>query len=220
MYPVPTNEVERLEELRLFQVLDTAAETAFDDLTRLAASICEVPISVVSLVDEHRQWFKSQKGLTVSETPREHAFCAHTILNDGIMVVENADQDPRFCSNPLVTGEPHIRFYAGAPLEVRPGVVLGALCVIDRVPRKLDDRQLESLRVLRDAIVTQLELRRALADLSTLNRLVPICAWCRSVKIHEKGEERWQPLQEYFSGLSGVTHGICPRCSHSMGDGA
>ena len=147
-YPIPENEAERLNTLRGYGILDTHPEDCFDDLTRLAATICDTPISLISLVDEDRQWFKSNIGMEVCQTPREDAFCAHAITSQELFVVPDASHDPRFAANPLVLGEPHIRFYAGAPLAAPNGHNLGALCVIDRVPRQLNCEQLESLRIL------------------------------------------------------------------------
>ena len=162
--PLPPNEAQRLETLRGYDVLDTLPEQAFDDLTLLAAQICQVPIAVVSLVDENRQWFKSIIGLDAKETPRDVAFCAHSILNpEELLEVRDAQLDPRFADNPLVTADPYIRFYAGAPLVAADGVALGTLCVIDCVPRELSTEQKTALRALSRTVIAQLELRRTLA---------------------------------------------------------
>jgi GAF domain-containing protein len=177
---LPPEESERLRTLRLYRVLDTAAQKAYDELTHLAAKLCDTPIGLVSLVDERRQWFKSRVGLEAQETPREMAFCAHAILQDGPLIVEDALADPRFADNPLVTSDPNIRFYAGAPLRMPSGHALGTLCVIDRQPRGLTDQQLEALLALAHAVEAQLELQRALQDLASLQRVVPMCAWCRT----------------------------------------
>jgi len=152
--------------LRALAVLDTAPEPLFDTLSRLAAAICGTPIALLSLVDASRQWFKANVGLPgVSETPRELAFCAHAILDGEVLEVGDACADPRFAGNPLVTGEPGIRFYAGAPIELPGGVRLGTLCVIDRQPRRLDPAQREQLRELAAAAAQALELReQALAS--------------------------------------------------------
>ena len=211
--PLPENEANRLRNLKLYQILDTASEKAFDDLTRLAASICDTPIALISLVDEKRQWFKARVGLEALQTPRDLAFCAHAILQEDVFVVEDARADPRFAENPLVTSDPSIRFYAGAPLTVADGISLGTLCVIDRKPRLLTDQQLETLTILRGAVVAQLELRRSLEDLRSIERLLPICAWCRDI-LHANGT--WTPLYEYVSNAVPLTHGICPECSAEL----
>jgi PAS domain S-box-containing protein len=157
--PTPANEIERLTALRIYEVLDTPPEAEFDDLTRLASYLCETPIALVTLVDASRQWFKSRLGLEVSETPRELAFCAHAILGDELFEVQNALEDQRFADNPLVTGSPDIRFYAGVPLRTVDGFNLGTVCVIDRVPRKLDEKQRDALRTISHQVVHLLELR-------------------------------------------------------------
>ena len=158
----PQNESQRLGALRGYEILDTEAERKFDDLTLLAKHICETPIALLSFVDSDRQWFKSRIGLTIPQTPRAVSFCDYAILEEDVMVVRDAAADERFADNPLVTGEPGIRFYAGAPLITATGHALGALCVIDHEPRELTDEQLEALRALARQVVAQLELRRRL----------------------------------------------------------
>lgn len=151
----------RQSELDDFRIVDTLEEQAFDDLTRMAASVCGVPIALISLLDRDRQWFKSRVGLQATETPREFAFCEHAIhAAEPVMMVRDATQDERFAANPLVTGDPSIRFYAGAPLVSSGGQRLGTICVIDRVPRELDARQLETLQFLADQVMRKLEERR------------------------------------------------------------
>lgn len=165
--PLPPNEEQRLAALRQYQILDTAPENSFDELVRLAAHICGTPIALVSLVDEHRQWFKAKFGVDVQETPRDVAFCAHAILSPKEpLVVPDATQDPRFADNPFVTQEPHIRFYAGVPLVTPEGQALGTLCVVDFQPRQLSPEQLDQLKALAHQVVAQLELRRTLRELA------------------------------------------------------
>lgn len=163
--PFPENEAVRLQALRNFSVLDTPPEPVFDDITSIAAQICGSPIALVSLIDAERQWFKSHRGLDAVETPRDFAFCAHAILRpQDVMVVPDAHQDDRFADNPLVTGEPHIRFYAGAPLVTPTGEALGTLCVVDREPGDLDSGKIDSLRALSRLVMVHLELRQTEID--------------------------------------------------------
>ncbi|MCW5960870.1 MAG: GAF domain-containing protein [Pyrinomonadaceae bacterium] len=211
--PIPGNEAERLRLLQIYKVLDTASEKTLDDLTELAAAICETPIGLISLVDEHRQWFKSRYGLDAAETPRDHAFCAYAILDDQTLVVEDATKDRRFAQNPLVLQAPSIKFYAGAPLIVSDGIALGTLCVIDHKPRKLSEMQMKALETLSRAVVTQLDLRRSQVELLSVERLVPMCAWCRNVRSQD-GE--WKSPEKYFENTVPITHGACPDCAENF----
>ena len=167
--PLPENESRRLESLGHYQILDTLPEPDFDDLTRLASQLCEVPIALISLIDAQRQWFKSRVGLDATETHRDLAFCAHAILEKNeTLVVPDATQDERFSDNPLVTADPSIRFYLGVPLVDSGGYPLGTLCVIDRVPRRLTPQQVYAVKVLGRQVISQIELRakmRYMADL-------------------------------------------------------
>ena len=168
--PLPPDEAGRLRALERYGVLDTPAEPGFDDIVRLAAYICQAPIALISLIDRDRQWFKARVGLEEAQTPREQAFCAHAILKPGeVMVVKDATADRRFRANPLVTGKPDIRFYAGSPLVTPGGQALGTLCVIDRTARELRPDQLDALAALSRQVVTLLELRRATAELQALS---------------------------------------------------
>ena len=168
--PPSENEEARLEALRRYAILDTFPEQDFDDLARLAALICGTPIALVSLVDRERQWFKAKIGLDEKQTSRDVSFCAHAILKPDVMIVPDTLEDARFRKNALVTGEPHIRFYAGAPLITENGHALGSLCVIDQTPRTLTYAQKDALRSLSRLVVAQMELRRSVSDLSSAIR--------------------------------------------------
>jgi anti-sigma regulatory factor (Ser/Thr protein kinase) len=161
------DEAARLAALRKYRILDTEPERAFDDLTFLASQICGTPIALITLVDDHRQWFKSKIGVSIRETDRSIAFCAHAIQQRGIFFVHDALDDDRFRLNPMVQNEPHIRFYAGAPLITAEGHALGTLCVVDKVPRTLTAEQARALDALRRQAEAQLELRRNLDELET-----------------------------------------------------
>lgn len=157
---VDRNEAQRLAALASYDILDTDPEAEFDAITRLASQLCGTPIALISLIDETRQWFKSQVGLSVRQTPRSQSFCAHAIRQQDPLIVPDARRDTRFEDNPLVVGEPHIRFYAGIPLEVEDGHRLGSLCVIDRQPRDIDADHLRSLEDLARIAVRLIEQRR------------------------------------------------------------
>lgn len=167
-FPIPPNESSRICMFDHYQILDTEPEVAFDDLTTLASALCNAPVALISLINAQRQWFKSRVGLDVTETPREVAFCSYTILRPDILIVPDALDDPKFATNPLVTNEPHIRFYAGVPLITPEGYPLGTLCVIDFVPRELSSSQIESLKALGRQVMAQLELRRKLIETEKL----------------------------------------------------
>ena len=216
--PQPSNEAERLAALKEYHILDTGTDQSYDDITTLAAHICEVPIAMISLVDEARQWFKSRLGVEQQQTPREAAFCAHAILKNGNFIVRDATRDRRFADNALVTGEPHIRFYAGIPLINPEGLALGTLCVVDRQPRRLSTAQLKALQALSRQVMALLELRRvsthladALDHVKTLQGLLPICAWCKRIR---DDQGYWDQVEAYFHKSMGAdfTHGICPQC--------
>ena len=161
------SEVKRLLSLKRLEVLDTQPEALFDNLVQIAASLCEVPISLITLVDKDRQWFKANLGLDgVSQTPREVSFCSHAIQQDEIFEIPNAKLDPRFSDNPLVNGNPEIRFYAGCPLRLSDGTNAGTLCLIDKQPKYLNAHQRETLVHLSKIAVTLLETRNLLRDLS------------------------------------------------------
>jgi GAF domain-containing protein len=220
--PIPANETERLAALREYHILDTAAEPAYDDMTALAAYICGVPIAMISLVDETRQWFKSYLGLSQRETPRDVAFCAHAILQTEPLVVPDALKDPRFADSSLVRRAPRIRFYAGFPLTTPEGFNLGTLCAIDRKPRRLSPEQSEAMQALARRVISLLELRRvsgrlaeALENVKTLRGLLPICAWCKRIR---NDEGYWDQVEAYVRQHSDAdfTHGICPECMEKV----
>jgi two-component system, cell cycle sensor histidine kinase and response regulator CckA len=170
MAPTIKKEAQRLKVLWQYDVLDTVPEEVFDDLTELAARICEAPVALISLIDEDRQWFKAKVGVTLSETSRDISFCAHAIKQTDLFIIPDATQDARFAKNPLVISDPKIRFYAGAPLITPDGHALGTLCVIDKVPRQLRPEQQQALRVLSRHVMTQLELRRHAKELAEVHQ--------------------------------------------------
>jgi two-component system, sensor histidine kinase and response regulator len=167
--PLPENEAERLAALRSFAILDTPPEPEYDELSALAATICQTPIALISLVDENRQWFKSGIGWAPGEMVRNVAFCAHAILHPDLLLVPDALADERFVTNPLVTSLPHIRFYAGVPLVTAEGHALGTICVLDHKPRELTAEQIRSLRALSHQVVAQLRLRKQLVEQAQIN---------------------------------------------------
>ncbi len=157
-----TDEGEKLRQdaLDRLHVVETPEERAYDDITRLAADMCGTPMALISLSDHERQWFKSRVGIQVQELPRENSFCSHALLAPHeVMVIEDTAKDERFATHPLVTGDPNIRFYAGAPLLTQSGHSMGAICVIDTVPRQLDAKQLETLQFMAQQVMVMLESR-------------------------------------------------------------
>ncbi len=169
-FPLPTDEAERLAHLRASGLLETVFDQSFEDLVQLACEVCEAPIGLITLLEEHRQLFKIHRGLALTQTARADAFCAHTLVErEDSLVVGDARTDPRFCANVLVTGELQIRFYAGVNLRGTGRHVLGSLCVLDRVPRTLTEAQLAALRTLGRAVERQLELHRLTSELKAAN---------------------------------------------------
>ena len=168
--PLPPDEGERLEALRRYGAFGLLHSAVFNDIVGLAAFICQTPISLITLVDSHRQWFLSRTGIEACETSREASFCAHALIGPDMLIVEDAREDARFSRNVLVTGEPFVRFYAGAPLLTPDGYALGTLCVVDRVPRTLSREQKDALRSLSRLVMTQLEAGRLKRDLITLKQ--------------------------------------------------
>ncbi|TVQ09821.1 MAG: GAF domain-containing protein [Leptolyngbya sp. DLM2.Bin27] len=213
-----TQEAERLEALREYNILDTPSEQIYDDITALAAFICDVPIALISLIDADRQWFKSKVGLSLPETPRNISFCEHAILNQSMMIVRDALSDERFAHNPLVTSDPGIRFYAGVPLTTPSGYQLGTLCVIDYQPRDLAEKQQKTLAALARQVVMQMELQRVSAQLAKaldkidlMAGLVPICSYCKGIR---SDQGYWSTVEKFIEQHSAVefTHGVCDGC--------
>lgn len=164
---IPNNEIERLNDLRSYEILDTLPENEYDEITFLASQICGTPISLISLIDENRQWFKSRHGVALEETPRDQSFCGYALKDqDKIMIVRDSRNDERFHDNPLVLGDPNIVFYAGIPLVTPKGNSLGTLCVIDNVPRELDQAQITALKALGNQLEKLLEYRISLYKLN------------------------------------------------------
>lgn len=168
---IPDNEIDRVQALRGYSILDTLPEQDFEDITKIASEVCQTPISLITLIDSDRQWFKSNHGLNVRETPRDYAFCAHAINRpDEILTVKDSREDDRFVDNPLVTGYPNVIFYAGVPLVNPEGFSLGTICVIDNKPRELTVSQLESLRALSHQVVKLFELKRSNENLRAIQK--------------------------------------------------
>jgi anti-sigma regulatory factor (Ser/Thr protein kinase) len=198
-------ETERLAALHRYRILDTKPEQAFDDLTLLASHICETPFALITLIDADRQWFKSRVGITVAETSRSISFCSRAIEQAGsLYIVPDATQHETFRDNPMVTSEPGIRFYAGAPIRTPDGLALGTLCVADRVPRTLTQDQVESLEALRRQAQAQLELRVNLGELEL--------ALARRDKAEADQQRLIGELQSSLNGLSKLG-GLLPYCS-------
>ncbi|MDB5501560.1 MAG: sensor histidine kinase [Tardiphaga sp.] len=188
MAQLHANESERLQALRSYGILDTAVEPSFDDLTKIASYVCQTPIALISLVDEHRQWFKSALGTPLRQTPLDQSICAHALLEHSFLEVEDTTKDPRFDCNPLVTGDPHVRFYAGALLRTPDGLPLGTVCVLDDKPRVLSAEQRDVLAALARQVMSQMEFRRALLLSDRLQRNI-------SRLMAVAGHDLKQPLQ-------------------------
>ena len=220
--PFSAEEKARLDALGSFALLDTPPEPAYDLITQLASTICNTPIALMTLVDADRQWFKSRVGLNETETPRTASFCAYTMLEESMTVVEDTLDDPRFAKNPLVRGEPHIRFYAGAPLITPEGHGLGSLCVIDREPRQLTTHQRQSLAILARTIMALLESRRsnhqlaeAQATIKSLTALLPICADCG---VTRSDDVYWDKVKKYLHehGDTKSVDSLCVDCAKTF----
>lgn len=208
----PDNESQRLSILKQLNILDTPLEERFERITRIVCSALDVPIAAVSLVDEERQWFKSIQGIPVPETPRNIAFCAHTILDDKFLVVNDALEDPRFVKNPLVTEYPGIRFYAGCPLVVDDNIRLGTLCAIDTSPREFDEAQMTILKDLTKMAITEVASstvteahQRLINDLKEAERAAMIDALTRTWNRRGGGElfaKEWEEANRKATPMS------------------
>jgi PAS domain S-box-containing protein len=171
--PLPDNEQIRIAALQRYEIIDSGSEQEYDDLTQIAAQICQTPTALITLIDQKRQWFKSRVGFESAETPREHAFCAYAIHDTATMVVPDAILDERFADNPLVLRDPRIRFYAGAPLHTSDGVNLGTLCVIDKKPRVFPPEHQRALEALARQVVRLIELRHRNRIFASLVEMSP-----------------------------------------------
>jgi diguanylate cyclase (GGDEF)-like protein len=224
---MPLNESERLRTLQRYAILDTEADRRFDDLTLLASHICQAPIAMVSLIDSDRQWFKSRTGMPFSETPRKSSFCGHAILQPGMFIVRDTAVDPRFARNPMVTGEPGIRFYAGMPLFASNSThALGTLCVIDRVPRDLNPTQKKMMEALARQVEAMLELRLRLHQEQQLARTDCLTGAVNRRAFAENFDAELNRLQRYGRPFSIAyfdidnLKGVNDKFGHDTGDAA
>lgn len=205
-YPLPENEERRLQALHDYGILDTLPEQVYDDFLSIASALFGCPVAQLSFVDEDRQWFKARIGIDQQETSRDVAFCAHAIVKpEEVMVVRDATLDPRFRDNPLVTSDPFVRFYAGAPLVTPAGDAVGTVCIIDREPRDATPDQLEALRILSRQIVDHLELRRTVMELERLvlnhdSKVEELQEVQRTLEAREK-DLREQSLTDHLTGV-------------------
>ena len=215
---IPDNEVERISALNEYKILGTKPEQAYDDITKIASTVCATPIALLSLVDTDRQWFKSKVGVEVEETPRDWSFCAHAIHTSDPLIVPDATKDSRFNTNPLVCGDPQIRLYAGFPLENSELLRVGTLCVIDRRPRQLTEIECDVMKALARQVVAFFELRKKSINLIESfcshrngNPMISTCSYCRKAQ-DQNGE--WIYLDKYLSRRTNLhfTHGICDAC--------
>lgn len=215
---IPENESERLKALSEYRILGTKPEQSYDDITSMASLVCGTPIALLSLVDVDRQWFKSKVGVTVDETPRDWSFCAHAIHAPDPLIVHDALWDERFHDNPLVCGDPKIRFYAGFPLTNGDEERIGTLCVIDRQPKHLSETQVTIMSSLTRQVMAFLDLRKRslhlLESFCSLDKppgMISTCSYCRKAR-NDRGQ--WVFLDQYLSQHSDLhfSHGICDGC--------
>ncbi len=216
--PEISNEEERLRALAEYRILGTQPEQCYDDITKIASLTCGTPISLMSLVDADKQWFKSKCGFDTQETSRDVSFCAHAIASHEPLIVEDALLDERFKSNPLVVEEPKIRLYAGFPLQTPNDQRIGTLCVIDRKPGHLSDKQHQIMEALSRQVVSLLELRKrsiclldALTHMHNMEGILTTCSYCKEVR---DSDGEWQHLEKYLSKITDIrfSHGICDSC--------
>lgn len=199
--PLHPEENNRVNALKSYDILDSLSEQDYDDITSLASEICQTPISLISLIDDERQWFKSNHGLAIRQTPREYAFCTHAILNPyETLVVPDSREDQRFAGNPLVTGDPHVIFYAGVPLVNPEGYPLGSLCVIDHEAKQLNQSQLSALTILSKQVVNLLELRKSNKALATVKHIMEQ----RNTELEKLVEGVSQEIKSELTHLSSV----------------
>lgn len=214
----PANDSERTRALREFEILDTQPEEFFDNITRLATHITDCPVSVISLIDAERQWFKAKIGVDYDECPRDESFCAHTVYYKKPFIVENTLLDERFVNHPAVLGNPGVRFYAGIPLITGGGHAIGSLCVADSRPRQLEQPQFDHLVALAQIAIGRIEsaltarrLASALSQMKEIRGLLPICCHCKGIR---DDQGYWQSVERYMDTHADVdfTHTICPGC--------
>ena len=212
---IPQNEIERYRNLKEYNILDTLPEEDYDNITLIASQICHTPISLVSLIDDSRQWFKSHHGIDASETPKEYAFCAHAINNVGeLFIIPDSRVDERFHDNPLVTGEPHVIFYAGAPLISPQGFALGTLCVIDNKPNTLDENQKIALQSLSRQVVNLLELRKNKELLEASKKNLEL----KNIELERFAHVAAHDLKSPLSSISGLADLIINNYSSNIDD--
>lgn len=214
---IPKNEFVRLKALKEYSILDTLPEKEYDDITKLASSICETSISTISLIDEKRQWFKSRVGLNAAETSRNDSFCAHAIIEpDKIFTVKDSRLDARFADNPLVIGDPHVIFYTGVPLVSPEGLPLGTLCVIDDKPKELNETQIEALKALSNQVVSLFELRKSKMLLEKFSKELET----RNIELEKFAHVAAHDIKSPLNNISSLTEILISQYSENLNDEA